>query len=159
MALKRRNFPVQGMGCAACVARVEGALKACKGVRSVSVSLASNLARVDYDTDVCTPSDLQKTVRDAGYEMLVDGSDDEAESEAERAREDAFRALRRDTVIALALAALEMLISMGFKDFPGSSFSSLRRRSSASASVVSSNPVSRACSTAVRTWTRWCPCP
>ena len=119
MALKRRNFPVQGMGCAACVARVEGALKACKGVRSVSVSLASNLARVDYDTDVCTPSDLQKTVRDAGYEMLVDGSDDEAESEAERAREDAFRALRRDTVIALALAALEMLISMGFKDFPG----------------------------------------
>ena len=119
MALKRRNFPVQGMGCAACVARVEGALKACKGVRSVSVSLASNLARVDYDTDVCTPSDLQKTVRDAGYEMLVDGSDDEAESEAERAREDAFRSLRRDTVIALALAALEMLISMGFKDFPG----------------------------------------
>ena len=110
---------MQGMGCAACVARVEGALKACKGVRSVSVSLASNLARVDYDTDVCTPSDLQKTVRDAGYEMLVDGSDDEAESEAERAREDAFRALRRDTVIALALAALEMLISMGFKDFPG----------------------------------------
>lgn len=122
MATKRRNFPVQGMGCAACVARVEGALKACKGVQDVAVSLASNQARVDYDSAVCTPADLQKAVRDAGYDMLVDGSDDEAESEAERAREDAFRRLKRDTVVALVLAAVEMLLSMGFEEFPGRGF-------------------------------------
>lgn len=118
MATKRRNFPVQGMGCAACVARVEGALKACKGVRSVSVSLASGLAQVDYDGDVCRPDDLQKAVRDAGYDMLVDGTDDEADSAAERAREDAYRILKRDVVLALVIAGVEMLISMGFKDFP-----------------------------------------
>ena len=118
MASKRRNFPVQGMGCAACVARVEGALKACKGVQSVSVSLASNLAQVDYDSDACTPADLQKAVQDAGYQLLVDGTEDEADSEAERAREDAYRILKRDVVYALVLAGVEMLISMGFKDFP-----------------------------------------
>ncbi len=37
------------MGCAACVARVEGALKGAKGVCNASVSLASNSALVEYD--------------------------------------------------------------------------------------------------------------
>ena len=55
MSTKRRNFPVQGMGCAACVARVEGALKAAKGVSAVNVSLASNSAQVDYDPEQTTP--------------------------------------------------------------------------------------------------------
>ena len=56
MSTKRRNFPVQGMGCAACVARVENTLKACKGVSGVNVSLASNSAQVDYDPAVVTPA-------------------------------------------------------------------------------------------------------
>ena len=118
----RRNFPVQGMGCAACVARVENTLKACKGVSGVTVSLASNSAQVDYDPAVTTPSDLQKAVQDAGYDLLVDGSDDEADSEAEIARQDAYKALQKDTVIACVLAALVMLLSMGFNDFPGKGF-------------------------------------
>ena len=122
MGVRRRNFPVQGMGCAACVARVENTLRACKGVSGVSVSLASNSAQVDFDPDQTTPAELQQAVRDAGYDLLVDGTDDEADSEAETARQDAFRALRKDTVIACVLAALVMLLGMGFKDFPGKGF-------------------------------------
>ena len=60
---KRRIFPVKGMGCAACVARVEGALKSHPGVQDVSVSLASSSARVDYDGSACTPEDLQKVTK------------------------------------------------------------------------------------------------
>ena len=78
MSTRRRNFPVQGMGCAACVARVENTLKACEGVSGVSVSLASNTAQVDYDPERTTPAALQQAVRDAGYDLLVDGTDDEA---------------------------------------------------------------------------------
>ena len=63
---KKRNFPVQGMGCAACVARVEGALKNAKGVCSASVSLASNSALVEYDASVTTPGELRQAVKDAG---------------------------------------------------------------------------------------------
>ena len=110
------------MGCAACVARVENTLKACKGVSGVNVSLASNSAQVDYDPAVTTPGDLQKAVQDAGYDLLVDGSDDEADSEAEIARQEAYKALQKDTVIACVLAALVMLLSMGFNDFPGKGF-------------------------------------
>ena len=110
------------MGCAACVARVENTLKACEGVSGVSVSLASNTAQVDYDPDRTTPAALQQAVRDAGYDLLVDGTDDEADSEAEIARQDAYKSLKKDTVIACVLAALVMLIGMGFNDFPGKGF-------------------------------------
>ena len=67
MGMKRRNFPVQGMGCAACVARVESTLKSCKGVSGVSVSLASNSAQVDYDPSETTPAALQQAVFDEYY--------------------------------------------------------------------------------------------
>lgn len=128
MAVTRKNFPVAGMGCAACVARVENTLKNQKGVENASVSLASNSAQVDYDPQVVSAGELKKAVQDAGYDLLVpEDADDEAdldaesaaEAEAERQREDEYRSLRRDMVIAVILAVLIMLIGMGFKPFPG----------------------------------------
>ena len=116
------------MGCAACVARVENTLKNQKGVSGASVSLASNSAQVDYDPQVVSAGDLKKAVQDAGYDLLVpEDADDEsdldaetaAEAEAERQREDDYRALRRDMVLAVVLAALIMLVGMGFQPFPG----------------------------------------
>ncbi len=118
MSTSKRNFPVQGMGCAACVARVESALKNAKGVQKASVSLASNSALVEFDTAQTSPGELRKAVQDAGYDMLVDGSDEEADSEAEAAREQTYQSLRKDTFLAIGLAALVMVIGMGFKDFP-----------------------------------------
>ena len=128
MAVTRKNFPVAGMGCAACVARVENTLKNQKGVENASVSLASKSAQVDYDPQVVSACELKKSVQDAGYDLLVpEDADDEAdldaesaaEAEAERQREDEYRSLRRDMVIAVILAVLIMLIGMGFKPFPG----------------------------------------
>jgi Cu2+-exporting ATPase len=124
----RRNFPVTGMGCAACVARVQGTIKNLGGVQDCNVSLASNSAQVDYDPKVVTAADIKKAVQDAGYDLIVvdgddsDDSDDEAESEAERYQEDYLRSLTRDMRIAVVLAILIMLLGMGFNDFPGKGF-------------------------------------
>ena len=60
-----------GLGCAACVARVEKVVSALEGVSSVSVSLASATAQIEFDTDVLTDKDLQKIVHDAGYELVL----------------------------------------------------------------------------------------
>ena len=91
MSVARRSFPVRGMGCAACVARVQNTLKEQKGVIDARVSLASNSAQVDFDPAVVTPEGLKKAVQDAGYDLLVDGDDSEdgdpAEAEAERLRQ------------------------------------------------------------------------
>ncbi|MBQ2108425.1 MAG: cation-translocating P-type ATPase, partial [Bacteroidales bacterium] len=113
----RKNFSVVGMGCAACVARVEGALKSCKGVTEANVSLASNSARIDFDPQVVTSEQLCKAVADAGYSMTED-EDSSSDDEADRRQQDAFRSLRRDTIAAIILAALIMIIGMGFKPFP-----------------------------------------
>ena len=78
---------MQGMGCAACVARVQGTIRSQKGVSDCNVSLASNSAQVDYDPKVITAADIRKAVQDAGYDLIIvnDGeSDEDAEDEADR---------------------------------------------------------------------------
>ena len=60
----RKNFPVTGMGCAACVARVQGTIKNLNGVSECNVSLASNSAQVDYDPGTITAADIKKAVQD-----------------------------------------------------------------------------------------------
>ena len=123
--LVRKNFPVQGMGCASCVARVSGAIKNQKGVQDCSVSLASNSAQVDYDPGVVSPADIRKAVQEAGYDLIVvndEESDDDADAEADRLREDYYKGLKRDTVAAVSLSLLIMLLGMGFRDFPGKGY-------------------------------------
>ena len=129
----KKNYPVVGMGCAACVARVENTLKKQPGVKDVSVSLASNMAQVEYDTAAVSAADLKKAVVDAGYDLIVPEEDEdpgpegpEAEGcngpdldeEAERVREKGLKSLRNDALTSLAAALIVMLVSMGIKDTP-----------------------------------------
>ena len=124
----RKNFPVTGMGCAACVARVQGTIKNLNGVSECNVSLASNSAQVDYDPGTITAADIKKAVQDAGYDLIVvneedsEDSDEEAESEAQRYQEDYLKSLKRDMWLALILSLVVMLLGMGFNDFPGKGF-------------------------------------
>ena len=109
----KKNFPVVGMGCAACVARVENTLKKKPGVKDVSVSLASNMAQVEYDTAVVSAAELKQAVVDGGYDLIVPEEDDEAvpegadaesvsgsdlDEEAECIRANELRTLRNDAL-------------------------------------------------------------
>ena len=60
------QFPVTGMTCASCVARVEKALAATPGVRSASVNFATEEASVQGDATV-TLATLKAVVDKAGY--------------------------------------------------------------------------------------------
>jgi len=127
MANIKRTFPVKGLGCAACVARVENVLKSSEGVKECSVSLASNTAQIDYDNSITSAAKLQKAVQDAGYDLLVESDSDEeaedpdskAEEEAEQLRQQEYNKVRRDMVLAIILASVIFIIQMGFKDFNG----------------------------------------
>ncbi len=122
MAIIRKNFPVKGMGCAACVARVQNAIGRVPGVREASVSLAGNSARVDYDPDITNSAAIQKAVQDAGYDLIVpeEGDEDDPDhpQQAEEAAEEAaeqearrsYRSLKRDMFLAVALAAAVMAV-------------------------------------------------
>lgn len=109
----RRTFPVTGMSCAACAARVEKALSHEQGVSRAAVNFAAAEVTVEYDSDVCTPRALREAVRNAGYD-LVEGDPEHAAAEAEKARTAHLHRLHRRTawaaVLSLLLVAAELLL-------------------------------------------------
>ena len=79
-------LPIQGMTCAACVSRVEKALRALKGVVRVNVNFATERASVEYLPGEVMIEDLKEAVRKAGYTVLEVTEEDLVEKE-KRARE------------------------------------------------------------------------
>ena len=67
--MARWTFPVEGMTCASCVARVEKALSRVEGVKEASVNLATKTATVAADPMKTGPEKLATAIRDSGYEV------------------------------------------------------------------------------------------
>ena len=118
----KENFPVLGMSCAACAARVEKTVSRQKGVLAAAVNYAAATVRVEYSPEECTPESLQRAVRDAGYDLVIGHPDHEAD-EVEKARTGKYQALKRRTIWAAALALPVLVISMFLMDvIPGAEF-------------------------------------
>ena len=67
--LRTLDIPVLGMTCASCVGRVEKAIRAAPGVKSASVNLAAERARVEID-DAGSAAAVTQAIRSAGYEPI-----------------------------------------------------------------------------------------
>lgn len=115
--MTRRNFPVKGMGCAACVARVEDTIKKVEGVQDCTVSLAANSAQVDFNPDICSAEKIRDAVQAAGYGLIIVDEEEKAEEEAEKASLQSYRSLKRDTIEAATLAVVIMIVSMALPAF------------------------------------------
>ena len=138
----KMSFPVVGMSCASCAARVDKTLNRVEGVIQADVNYASAVAHVVFDPQKCSPEDLRKAVRDAGYDLLVmpgkgygpaegdaaagaeetgcteaDG-EERLYEEAERIHEKHYRELKRKTVAAIVLAIPLMVLGTLFMDVP-----------------------------------------
>jgi Cu+-exporting ATPase len=69
--MERQTLAVRGMHCAACVGKVEGALKGVAGVDSAAVNLATERATVAWDPARTDLPALQAAVAAAGYELAA----------------------------------------------------------------------------------------
>ena len=111
------SFPVGGMTCASCVARVEKALGRVPGVVSAAVNLATNQATVSYLAGVAAPEDLHAAVREAGYDVPVEPRPKTVEIPSEevdyqrRRDERELAVLRRDLWVAGVLGAIVLIVS------------------------------------------------
>jgi Cu+-exporting ATPase len=112
--LAKSIFPVEGMDCASCVARVEQALSSVPGVVSTSVNLASEKATVEYvaGTDI---ADLRRAVADAGYKL---GAEAQTLEDVISAAQGEIRGVRNRFIVAAFLAASVMAL-MWAPDFAG----------------------------------------
>jgi Cu+-exporting ATPase len=73
MALEHRKkieFNISGMTCAMCVATIEKSLLNLNGVINAQVNLGNESAAVEYDFLKIKFTDLDKAIRDAGYQII-----------------------------------------------------------------------------------------
>ena len=112
IATRKSIFSVGGMTCAACVARVEEALKGVPGVISVFVNLASEKATVEYLEG--TPYvDLKKAVEEAGYEL---GPEIEALEDVSETSQREIRKIRNRFIFA-AILTVPIMVMMFTPEF------------------------------------------
>lgn len=67
---KIAELKIAGMVCAACSSAIEKALGNLEGVYRAQVNLATEYASVEYDPEKVNLADLEKAVKDAGYEVI-----------------------------------------------------------------------------------------
>lgn len=105
------RYRIEGMHCAACVARVESAIGKLPGVSAVAVNLATNEARVQHEEGICP--DVAQAVEAVGYHAgEVPASADATSLGGTSAPGDSFRLsdLVRPATPALAVVLLAYFV-------------------------------------------------
>jgi Cu+-exporting ATPase len=105
------SFPVTGMTCAACQARVQRALASEPGVIDASVNLVTKSAAVRYDSAAVTPTRLVEAVRATGYEAALPAAG-ESTAETKARREDAEAREARELAIKATVSVVAGVVSM-----------------------------------------------
>ena len=65
----KQNIKIEGMGCAACVGRVEKAVKKLAGVQEATVNLATETLSICYDENILTKDEVVLAIQKAGYKV------------------------------------------------------------------------------------------
>lgn len=113
---EKKSFYVIGMSCAGCAANIQQALSERKGVIEARVNFAASDVIVEYNPTLVSDKDLQKTVQEVGYDLLLEN---ETEPEqAEILQREAYDKLRRKTIGALLLSLPVFVIGMFFMHMP-----------------------------------------
>ena len=117
----QKTFPLLGMSCAACAARIDKTLNSQPGVCRVNVNYAAATATVEYNPDQCSAEALQQAVRDAGYDLLTTQTE-EVNDEVEQAYRKKYRALKFRTTWAILLSLPVFVTGMFFMDWKYTGF-------------------------------------
>ena len=102
---------LKGMGCASCVATIEEALLAQKGIHTASVNFAASTVEIGFDSDIVSVSAIRQVIKEAGY-SAVEPRDDSEESlqkeEAEKLAE--YQTLMKKFWLAGAISIPNVLL-------------------------------------------------
>ncbi len=113
------RFLVEGMDCAACVTRIESAIKKLPGIEGASVNLATGEAAVSYAPGAVTLAAIKAAVDAIGYKAVDLPEEDLHELRSEET-EKLYRSRRLKFIVALALSLPIFIISMFMLEFGGS---------------------------------------
>ena len=106
------EFPIRGMTCASCVARVERVLNKLHGVIEARVNLASESARVRYSPASAGLPEFCKAIGEAGYEVPEEATQ-AADSAGDAQRERELALMRRELAVGIGLSIPVAVLAMG----------------------------------------------
>jgi Cu+-exporting ATPase len=102
---------IGGMTCASCVKTIEMVVGELPGVKSVSVNLATETARIAYDPGITSLDDIKKVIEEVGYQFIgVEGEEEEGEEEA---REDHIREMKKKLSFAAVVGIVLVFLQYG----------------------------------------------
>ncbi|MCX6361842.1 MAG: heavy metal translocating P-type ATPase [Armatimonadetes bacterium] len=101
--MARADIDIQGLQCAACVARLEAQLQRVPGVTSACVNLATERASVEYLPELSDRGSLLEAVEIAGFDGMWAEEADTGAAEREARRSEHILRLRLALAVALSL--------------------------------------------------------
>ncbi len=112
----RVSFPVEGMTCASCVARVEKAIAKVDGISEVTVNLATEMASFEIDSNNFSPESLITSIERYGYHIDVSSLTTSKTRNRGREQSNIFKkeetSLKKDFLTALVLTLPIFILSM-----------------------------------------------
>ena len=105
----KKTIPVVGMACAACSSNVERKLNSLPGIQSASVSLPGRSALVEFDEKEISLEQMKREINAIGYDLVI-----ESDRSVEEIERNAYRQLKRKTLLSWLFAVLCMAVSMGW---------------------------------------------
>lgn len=107
--MEKKTIAILGMMCASCAANVERKLRAIDGVGKAAVNLPARTALVEYDPQRVTLQRMKEGIASIGYDMVI-----EEGRNVEAMERQAYRSLRRKTLLSWMFSAVVMSVSMGW---------------------------------------------
>lgn len=113
--MKKEQYEITGMSCAACSARVEKCVSALEGTKDVSVNLLTNQMQISYDESALSSADIEAAVKNAGYGAHLKGAGTIASAKdiSLSAAEEEFVSMKRRLISSLCFMIPLFYISMG----------------------------------------------
>ncbi len=71
MAVVKNTYQVKGMGCAACVNKIERALAGKEGIKYAKIDFGDKMLTIEYDDQKTNTTEISQTVESLGYELLT----------------------------------------------------------------------------------------
>ena len=115
-----KTYPVTGMSCASCAARIEKLVRTLPGIKNATVNLADASILVESLPEVITPAEMKRAIQSLGYDIIID--ENHSEELKEQAQYSYFMKIRNNTVGAAALSLPLLVISMFLSDIPYASY-------------------------------------
>lgn len=101
------NVRIGGMTCSACAKTIERALSNLPGVKSVSVNLATETAKVVFVPEETSLEEIRKAIEEVGYRFLGISEEEKIE------KEDHIKVLKKKLAFAAVIGSILLVIQYG----------------------------------------------